>query len=253
VVLTLGGSGLIYWWDGLIQLSFNHREMSFLAALLTGMALGRIPSAARGWWVAIPRAWACRLALLQLTLCTLLYLMVLWPWTFHERHLAGSRLALEEGRAMEALSEARKALRWHPEQAAGYRALAAARAAMGDDRSALRDLERAARLDPWRVSLALQRGDLLVSSRKPEQALEVLERVRPYYPSHPGLHRKRAEVLLAIGQLGPAVEAARLAVQYGYLNLEQDQAFLRQLEQKVSPSSGSGGTGSATHIPGSGS
>jgi Tfp pilus assembly protein PilF len=63
-----------------------------------------------------------------------------------------------------------------------------------------------------------------------KEALAALERGLQAYPSHSRLHRVRAEVYLRFGHRDKAIEAARRAVEFGFLDLEQDRQFLLQLE-----------------------
>jgi hypothetical protein len=220
----------VFWLDGLYQLSFNHREMVQVAGLLAGVTLGSLSP------VGGLRSERSRLAVIWMLVVAIIVIAVVpvqIPRALFDADLARARLALAQGDAERALIHARRAETRYPGDAAPKQLLAAIRTEQGALDLALEHLALAARTEPWRVSIALQRADLLLRmGRQPAAAESVLVAALAYYPTSSRLLRKLAEARAAAGDIPGALNAAEQAVRHGYLDIDSDRAYLDALRAR---------------------
>lgn len=225
---TLGVTAALFWLDALYQLSFQHREMLQIAGLLGGAFFGfteeRRSRAVRGWFGLLALGSVCFLVTLFLAGGN---------WVRSRALLAAyppESLTRPERDPIQAQKDLLLAARLAPSDSQPWMRLADWRERFSDPRRALEALEQAARREPWRPSIAIRQAGIMAQLGMEKEALAALERGLQAYPSHSRLHRVRAEVYLRFGHRDKAIEAARRAVEFGFLDLEQDRQFLLQLE-----------------------
>lgn len=127
-------------------------------------------------------------------------------------HLKG-RIALDEGRAEEAVALMRKAIQRSPSSVAYHVDIGRAYAILERWSDAAASFQRALRLHKNHAEALIGLGRALLKQEQPQAALEALERARAAAPDNPFALNEQANALLALGRLGEAAAVLQCVIE----------------------------------------
>jgi Tfp pilus assembly protein PilF len=213
--------------DGLIQISWNQREIMALFGIVCGLLIAHTPSTrpAAARWNNAP--WFTGTILLALALAA-----------FETRHLAArsnKQIAIDAAYAGDAATADKyyqRASRWaprDPEPIVARTHMALERGNLSASRSLV---EKALQAEPDSAATHALAASIYQQLRQPGKADTHLTEALRLYPAHAGYNYLYAQHLLSQGQLSSALEFARKAERLNYLPEEQDKysALVQQIQ-----------------------
>ncbi|GIX45766.1 MAG: tetratricopeptide repeat protein [Candidatus Hydrogenedentota bacterium] len=222
----------VFLFDGLIQLSFNQRELMHTFGLCTGLLLGGAVKSLhdRG----APKAPPPRRALTALGGALALGLaLVVIPSMYAGMQRFASEGALAENDYQSAETHLRRALRATPGDPWLWDSLAHVYEVQGRLALARDALQRALDLQPQSARLHDRMAQLFEREGNLPLAEEYVRKALNLYPSNAEYHRHLSLLLEKRGDLQGALKAAERAAKLNHLTPEEDQKRVQQLRQRL--------------------
>lgn len=224
---------IVFLFDGLIELSFNNRELMNAFGMCAGIVLAtdnpksRAPSPGSAFQPGFFKKHAFKG--LSWTCAMLLVIGVLPPLrSLQQRQLGETEL--EEGNLNSARSHFRSAASWSPRDPLPLLALARIEEQSGNPEDAMQFLQQAIRRQPLSASLHSEAGQLDLRQGRAADAERQFVAATQFYPTNADHQYQLARALAAQGKHTEAIEHARLAVEYGFLYADVYRDYLAQLE-----------------------
>lgn len=212
--------------DALFELSFNHRELMALFAMATGIVLfmaSRKVDKPRGEWLAIGS---------NLLLAALAVALV-FPQLIASEEKDAAADAMQDKDLDTARKLVRRAGQWTPRDPSVYLMLSQVEDMAGSPESSIMHLKKAISIQPESASLRAQLSRMEAVMGHTDDAERLIRQAIELYPGNGDYHYDLAQVLERRGNLKSALDEARLAVKFGYYNLDKYKAYAAQLEKQA--------------------
>ncbi len=206
--------------DGLLQVSWNQRELMSTFGIVCGILIART---GRAGSVAPAFGWENSSRLLGFLCVAGLFAL------FETRYLASAtskQIALDAmvaGERIEAQRQWERATRWMPQDAEPYAARASMARESGQLSSARMLMEKALALEPDSAALHAQAAAIFQALRQDEKAVEHLTSALRLYPTHTEYNYAYAKQLQEQGNISQALQFAQRALKYNYLPETRDR------------------------------
>lgn len=221
--------------DGLIQLSWNQREIVSILGLITGLAISiTMPPPHR----ASPIRRAVRMIICMIGVIAFTIMESQFLAGQSNKLLARDLMySTDPAAPSEAARLWRKASTWMPRDPAPWVSRATLARDQGDLTAARRLLDKAIALEPDSAAIHAEMAYTFVLLGEAEKADNHLTKALEIYPSNPEYHYQYASLLADQGNITRALPHALKAIQLNYMdeNTDRYQALLHQLQSQGTP------------------
>ncbi len=219
--------------DGLIQVTWNQRELMSTFGLITGVLMGRSVYQATSARERFPKPARLGIVVIYVTLFAIM----------EARFLAGKS---DKYKALDAMSAgdpllARhywdQAILWTPGDPQPYAAQASIFASAGQWSPAKRLVDKALTLNPDSAALQVEAARIAEQLKRPDEARAYLTKALELYPSQAEYNYLMARHLYRRGNPQEALNRARIAAHNNYIEHDQAQydALVNELENLTQP------------------